>query len=122
MLKSVLSLSLAAIFTIVVSTSLSQAYYVRGCQGDYPSFSISRLERIAENTSALRNERIEAIRCLSEHGTEGARILSNILERDKGNADMTFSVVDALGFIKDRNGINTLYTVEWFQLICYAEN
>lgn len=66
---------------------------------------ISYHKKVAEDTSAPRDERIRAIRCLREYGTEGARVLSAILERDLGNADAIGYTLSSLENIRDRSVI-----------------
>ena len=107
MLKLAVSLSITAMFTSTAFVSLSEAYlHMRSCGGEYRSFSIARLQCIVDDSSALHDDRIAAIDCLIEHGTEGVGTLSNNLERDYGNT--TFATIKALGFIKDREVIDTL--------------
>ena len=107
MLKPVLPLLITATFTLSAFISQSEAYlHMRSCGGEYRSFSIARLQCIVDDSSALHDDRIAAIDCLIEHGTEGVRILSNNLQRDYGNT--TFATIKALGFIKDREVIDTL--------------
>ena len=108
MLKQVLAISIT-IFTLSMSTfcSVLAAFYAHGCT-HHNKVSILRLESIVENVSEPRDERIWAIRCLGAYGTEGARILLDLLERDLENFDATHYTLETLGRIRERSVIPAL--------------
>ena len=109
MLKPVLSISII-VLTLSMSffCSLSEAYHRAGCAQRHNQIPISRLESIAEDFSAPRNQRVAAICCLGDYGTEGARILLDTLERDLENLDATHYVLETLGRISERSAIPAL--------------
>ena len=104
MLKSVIALSII-VFTFTVFCYPSDAFYAKGCSSSHMTSPVSHHKMVAEDTSAPRNERISAIRCLREYGAEGAQILAAILEHDLGNADAIGYTLSSLGHIRDRSVI-----------------
>ncbi len=108
MFKFILALSVT-VFTLSVFCFPSDAYYVRSCSGSNKTVPISQHKEIAEDTSATSDERISAIRCLSEYGAEGARILCGLLERDFGNNDVMIYSLNSIGEIRDRSVIIALH-------------
>ncbi len=105
MFKSVLSM---IAFILLIFISLSDAYYATNCQEDHTKVSISHALPFVEDLIAPREQRITAVQCLSHYGTEGARLLFTVLERESDNFDVTGYVLSSLGYIQERSVITTL--------------
>ena len=109
MSKPVLSISITVLtLSVYIYCSLSEAYHMAGCAQRHNQIPIARLESITEDFSAPRNQRVAAIRCLGDYGTEGARILLDLLERDLENFDATHYTLETLGRIRERSVIPAL--------------
>ena len=85
-----------------------EAYYQPACAQPHNQIPISRLKSVAEDFSAPRNQRVAAICCLGDYGTEGARILIDLLERNLEDYDATHYILETLGRIEERSVIPAL--------------
>lgn len=86
----------------------ASAYYQPAFALPHKQVPISRLKSVAEDSSASDTERVAAIRCLGDYGTEGARILLNLLERGLENYEAARCILETLGRIQERSVIPAL--------------
>ena len=109
MFKPLLTISIT-ILTLSVSVFCPplEAYYQPACTQPHNQIPISRLKSVAEDFSAPRNQRVAAICCLGDYGTEGARILIDLIERDLENYEATRNILETLGRIPERSVIPAL--------------
>lgn len=107
--KRVLAILITMIITIMTGfCPLASAYYQPACALPHNQIPISRLKSVAEDFSAPRNQRVAAICCLGDYGTEGARILIDLLERNLKNYEATRNILETLGRIEERSVIPAL--------------
>ena len=69
------------------------------CQENHTKISISHALPFVEDLTAPREQRVTAMQCLSHYGTEGARMLFTVLERESDNYDVMPYALSSLGYI-----------------------
>ena len=97
----------STLFILLAFPSLSNAHYSRalGCGEDHSKLPIeTHAQQIAEDLSAPRKQRIEAMECLIFYGWRGVRVLSRVLERELDIPNsMSGYALQSLGEIQDRS-------------------
>ena len=95
------------LFILLAFPSLSNAHYPEplGCGQDHSKLPMkTHAQQIAEDLSAPRTQRIEAMECLVFYRSRGVRVLSRVLERELSKPNsMSGYALRALRRIQDRS-------------------